>query len=232
MSILKIKSPFIFKQLFSFVSEKRKFKIIKYNSFLNKKLDLSLKDYKEFFYKGKIEKYNFIYVNYYWINFKNELNEIIENDSFDLILNVLSKKEDFNLKLDDDYFNSMIENSYFKEYSRFEIDLNIKDLPKILLIKDNKLTNKMIKTLKEIFNKFSSNEKMNKQQSLQFLNEINRKYDNNELFSYDKNNNGYLSFDNFINYYYDLIEDNLNDVWDDLKKLGYNKFLERNEFKK
>ena len=137
MSILKIKSPFVFKQLFSFVSKKRKFKIIKNNSFLNKKLDLSLKDYKEFFIKKKIEKYNFIYVNYYWINFKNELNEIIENDSFDLISNVLSKKEDFILKLDDDYFNSIIDNPYFKENARFEINLNINDLPKILLLKDN-----------------------------------------------------------------------------------------------
>jgi hypothetical protein len=36
------------------------------------------------------------------------LNEIIENDSFDLFLNVLSKKEDFNLNLDDVYFNSTI----------------------------------------------------------------------------------------------------------------------------
>jgi len=43
----------------------------------------------------------------------------------------------------------------------------------------------MIQILKEIFNKFSLNEKMNKEQSLQFLNEINR--NNNKLFSYDKN---------------------------------------------
>ena len=62
---------------------------------------------------------------------------------------------------------------------------DIDNIPKIFLIKDNKLINKMIKTLKKIFNKFSSNEKMNKEQSLQFLNEINRNDDNDELFSYD-----------------------------------------------
>ena len=35
----------------------------------------------------------------------------------------------------------LIGNSYFKENAHFEIDLNIDDIPKILLIKDNKLTN-------------------------------------------------------------------------------------------
>ena len=57
----------------------------------------------------------FFYVKYYWINFKNELNDIIENDSFDLLLNVLSKKEDFNLKLDNDYFYSIIKNLILKK---------------------------------------------------------------------------------------------------------------------
>ena len=57
----------------------------------------------------------FFYVKYYWINFKNELNDIIENDSFDLLLNILSKKEDFNLKLDNDYFYSKIKNLILKK---------------------------------------------------------------------------------------------------------------------
>ena len=63
---------------------------------------------------------------------------------------------------------------------------------------------------------------MNKQQSLQFLNEIDRNYDNNKLFSYDKNNNGYLSFDNFMNYFVDKINIDSKIVWYELNKLGYN----------
>ena len=52
MEISKIKSPYSLNQIFSFVSDKRKFKIIKYNIYLNKKLDLSIDDYKEcFFFK-------------------------------------------------------------------------------------------------------------------------------------------------------------------------------------
>ena len=50
MSILKIKSPYVLQQLFSFILEKRKLKIIRYNSFMNKKFDLSLNDYKELFF--------------------------------------------------------------------------------------------------------------------------------------------------------------------------------------
>ena len=61
MSILKIKSPYVLQQLFSFILEKRKLKIIRYNSFMNKKFDLSLNDYKELFFKKKIEKY-YIYI--------------------------------------------------------------------------------------------------------------------------------------------------------------------------
>ena len=53
MKISKIKSFYSLNELFSFVSDKRKFKIIKYNIYLNKKLDLSIDDYKEFFFKKK-----------------------------------------------------------------------------------------------------------------------------------------------------------------------------------
>ncbi len=40
MKISKIKSPYCLNELFSFISEQRKFKIIKYNIYLNKKIDL------------------------------------------------------------------------------------------------------------------------------------------------------------------------------------------------
>ena len=53
MEISKIKSPYSLNQLFSFVSDKRKFKIIKYNIYLNKKLDILIDDYKEMFFRKK-----------------------------------------------------------------------------------------------------------------------------------------------------------------------------------
>ena len=47
-----------------------------------------------------------------------------------------------------------------KEYIRINIDdLFQSNIPKILLIKDNKLTNKTIKTFKDIFDLFSIDEK-------------------------------------------------------------------------
>ena len=61
----------------------------------------------------------------------------------------------------------MIENKYFKENPRFEIEeINY---PRLLLIKENKLTNKAINTFKNIFNLFSINGKMNKEQSINYL---------------------------------------------------------------
>ena len=57
----------------------------------------------------------------------------------------------------------MIENKYFKENPCFEIEeINH---PRLLLIKDNKLTNKGINNFKKIFDLFSNNGKMNRQQS-------------------------------------------------------------------
>ena len=53
MEISKIKSPYSLNQLFSFISDKRKFKIIKYNIYLNKKLDISIDNYKELFFQKK-----------------------------------------------------------------------------------------------------------------------------------------------------------------------------------
>ena len=53
MEISKIKSPYSLNQLFSFVSDKRKFNIFKYNIYLNKKLDISIDNYKELFFQKK-----------------------------------------------------------------------------------------------------------------------------------------------------------------------------------
>ena len=52
MKNLKIKSFYSLNVLFSFISDKRIFKIIKYNIYLNKKWDLSIDDYKECFFSN------------------------------------------------------------------------------------------------------------------------------------------------------------------------------------
>jgi hypothetical protein len=223
MEISKIKSPYSLNQLFSFISDKRKFKIIKYNIYLNKKLDLLINDYKECFFKKKINKYDYVFINDYYIEFKNDLNDIIDDNSYNLFLNVLSKKKDFILNIKDKDFKLMIENKYFKENPRFEIEKI--NYPRLLLIKDNKLTNKAINTFKNIFNLFSINGKMNKQQSINYFQTFG--YDeraSNKLFVYDKDKDGFILFEDFIKYYYDLINKHLYEVWRHLKKLGYNNF--------
>ena len=155
MKISNIKSFYSLNELFSFISEQRKFKIIKYNIYLNKKLDLSIDNYKECFFQKKIKKYDYVFINDFYIKFKNDLNEIIDDNSYNLFLNALSKKKDFFLNIKDKDFNLMIENKYFKENPRFEIEeIEEIDYPRLLLIKDNKLTNKAINTFKNIFNLF------------------------------------------------------------------------------
>ena len=124
----------------------------------------------------------------------------------------------------------MMNNSNYKDNILIEIK-EMEIIPKILLIKDNKLTNKMNKILKEIFDLYSSNGKMSKSQSIEFMKEIKRNNNSNinELFKYDRDKDGYLLFEDFIQYYYDLIKYDIDIVWEDLNNLGYNNFLEKNE---
>ena len=227
-----IKSKYIFQELFSFIPSKRKFKIIKYNSFLHNKLDLSIIDYKQFFFQFKIEEYNYSNIYDYWIKFKNDFKDIIDENSYELFINGLSNKKDFILSLSDKDFNVMINNSNNKDNIFVEIEKM--SIPKILLIKDNKLTNKMNKILKEIFDLYSSNGKMSKSQSIEFMETIKRNYDKdiNELFLYDRDKDGYLLFEEFIQYYFNLIKKKLFIIWKDLNNLGYNNFLEKNEYTK
>ena len=225
-----IKSKYIFQELFSFIPSKRKFKIIKYNSFLHNKLDLSIIDYKQFFFQLKIEEYNYPNIYDYWIKFKNDFKDIIDENSYELFINCLSNKKDFILKLNDKDFNIMMNNSNYKDNILIEIkEMEIDDIPKILLIKDNKLTNKIKKIFKEIFDLYSSNGKMSKSQLIEFMNKIKRNDDENinKLYSYDIDKDGYLLFEEFIQYYYNLIKYDINIAWKDLNNLGYNNFLEK-----
>ena len=185
MILSNIHSKYLIKELFSFIKENKKLKIIKYNLFLLNKLDLSINDYKEFFFRKKINKYDYIFINDFYIEFKNDLNDIIDDNSYNLFLNALSKKQDFILNIKDKDFKLMIENKYFKENPRFEIEeINY---PRLLLIKDNKLTNKAINTFKNIFNLFSINGKMNIEQSINYFTNLGySEWESYKLFVYDK----------------------------------------------
>ena len=69
----------------------------------------------------------------------------------------------------------MIENKYFKENPRFEIEKI--DYPRLLLIKDNKLTNKAINTFKNIFDLFSINGKMNVEEAINYFQTCGYEYE-------------------------------------------------------
>ena len=121
MKLLTIK-PNVLQDLFSFLKNKRKFKIIKYNIPLHKKLDISNDDYKELFFKNKLQTYNYFYIKTYWNQFKNDFKGIINIDLYNLFLNILSTIKNFNLKLNDKDFNLLINNSYFKKNARIIIE--------------------------------------------------------------------------------------------------------------
>ena len=90
MKLLTIK-PNVLQDLFSYLKNKRKFKIIKYNISLHKKLNISNDDYKELFFKNKLQTYNYFYIKTYWNQFQNDFKGIINKDSYNLFLNILSK---------------------------------------------------------------------------------------------------------------------------------------------
>ena len=91
--ISNIYSKHSFQELFSFISEKRKFKLMKSNVHLNKKLDISIIDYKKYFFQKKIEYYGYYIIKDYYEELKKYLNDIILNEEelIDLLLYGLSK---------------------------------------------------------------------------------------------------------------------------------------------
>ena len=85
------------------------------------------------------------------------------------------------------------------------------------------------KIFKEAFDSFSTNGRMSKEQSLNYLKSIKRKNnENKKLFSYDIDNDEFLLFEEFLKYYYDLIKKNSNHVKKDLNNLGYNNIFNNN----
>jgi len=87
-------------------------------------LNLSNKEYKIFFFKRKIENYNFYYINDYFQKFKNDFNSVIKNEEEikELVSNCLSQNENFELKISDENFNIILDNPYFKEKIRINFE--------------------------------------------------------------------------------------------------------------
>ena len=236
--ISNIHSKYSFQELFSFISEKRKLKIIKKNKYLNKKLDISIIDYKKYFFQKKIEYYGYYRIKDNYEELKNYLNNIILNEEElnDLLSYCLSKNEYFNLSLSDEQFDFIFKNSYFEENMRIDIDyLNEEYIPKNVLIKDNTLTNRFVEVLKECFSLYSNYERMNKFQVSKFMSKVSKKdiNENNEkiidlFINYDFDNDGLLLFEDFFQFYFDSIKKKeINVIWDNLYSLGYNNLLEK-----
>ena len=171
MKLPKIHSIIGLNELFSFIKEELKFKSIENNKYYNQRLNI-LFNIKRNFCREKIKYYDFNGINEYFTQFKDDLKNIIkEKEINELFFYALSKKENFHLKLSDKDFNLLINNnSYFENNLRIEIDDLTKEiLPRYLLIKENKLTDKTLIILKEIFDIFSINGKMDITQINEFI---------------------------------------------------------------
>ena len=66
-------------------------------------MDITINDYKELFLSERIKKYDFSYISTLWNEFQKDFKEILsqEKDLYNLFLKILSKNEDFILKLSD-----------------------------------------------------------------------------------------------------------------------------------
>ena len=233
MIVQKIHSKYILKELFSFVSDKKKLKLIKGNSFLHKKLDITIKDYQILFFQNKMYNYDCIFVFDYYEKFLNEYESIIENqdDLDDIFFDSLSKIQNFDLNILDKQFNLIITNPNFQNNIRIKLEnLIVENLPKIILIKNNQLIDKAMKVFTQIFILNSRNGTINKSQlNNLFKNDMKNiiSYDDDYVFSnYDTDNDGLLRFIDFSNFLFDLIKKDINAIWKFLNLLGYNNLLD------
>ena len=90
--------------------------------------------------------------------------------------------------------------------------------------------------MKNIFDSFSIDEKLTKDQASNLMSEIMNKEikENDEIISdlfkyYDSDKDEYLNFEDFCKYYYNRIKNNIDKVWKSLYNLGYNNLLKQNE---
>ena len=158
MCLIKVHSKYILRELFSFISIKRKFKIVKYNNSLKKKLNLTINDFSKFYAQNKTKKYHFIYVKNYIEKLKNDFNHIINKE--DLIINGITRNINFDLKLTDEYFSNILNDNYFANNVRINLDdLCNDEIPRMILIKNNRFTEKLLKHLMIFFFHFQIKKK-------------------------------------------------------------------------
>ena len=215
MKLSKIQSKFDLIELFSFLPQSIKFHIGKYNKFLNKKLNI-INLLRKKLYKEKINYYEFTSIKNFLYLLKNDFNneKIDENEIKDLLYYALSKKENFYLKLSDEYFPLLINSNYFNENINIEIEnLTTEIIPKILLIKNNSLSNEALKVFKEIFDIFSINGKMNSTQINEFIINFFGNIEEKEiiftLLSSYLSIDGFLKLEGFYKFYFDIINSNI-----------------------
>ena len=232
----KIRSKYIFQELFSFVNDKKKLKLIKGNSFMQNKLDITIKDFQILFFQKKIYNYDYDSVVNYYDTFINEYESIIENeeDLDDIFFDCLSKLKKFDLDILDKDFNLIITNPNFQKDIRIKLqNLVEENFPQILLIKHNSLSEKAMKVFKEIFIENSKNETINKSQLnyyLQYIMKNKVQYDSDYILNnYDTDHDGLLKFDDFCNFHLDLIKKDINIIWKFLNSLGYNNLLDKSQ---
>ena len=95
MKLPKIHSIIGLNELFSFIKEELKFKIIENNKYYNQRLNI-LFNIKRNFCREKIKYYDFNGINEYFTQFKDDLKNIIkEKEINELFFYALSKKENF-----------------------------------------------------------------------------------------------------------------------------------------
>ena len=200
-----------------------------------KKLNLTINDFSKFYAQNKTKKYHFIYVKNYIEKLKKDFNHIINKE--DLIINGITRNINFDLKLTDEYFSNILNDNYFANNVRINLDdLCNDEIPIMILIKNNRFTEKALKTIKDIFLSFSNKEEMNKAQLyiffIQFFQKKNdpiiRREVNNCMLTYDSNRDGKLTFDDFSKLIYnELINLEPKIIWKYLNNLGYNNLFEK-----
>ena len=102
--IYKIHGQYLLQELFTYISENKKLKLIKNNINFIRKLDLKIDDFKLSFFQKKMKEYkenNFFYINDYYIEFCKDFSSIIENkgELRKLFYNSLSKNNNFDLNI-------------------------------------------------------------------------------------------------------------------------------------